>query len=317
MRRTIVVAGLVALILSGALMFGACSKHEEPPPAPMTHAEIMAVVESARMASAVINTSEAAARNGFASWEARIQHYNERVCEVDKVFDREGAERVLRERPHRDIEAELRKVLHRVELARLERDYFVATGEWLQAVDRVKHQRERPDLWTRLKALDDVLIERNRKTKRELNILQTSMKPDEERNLKRARGLEGLILSNIDERTAALHEIAPLVKEEGFVAQGAVEVTAHRLWKDFDDNEIAALQKYRGRRVKLSGEVARVTADFRDQPMVHLRTKSRDETVTVSGVPESEAAKLKKGDDITVICGSVSKATGTLVCYLE
>lgn len=330
----------VSVGVGGVLLLGACSKGggEEPSPAaveapkpepvkaapaPMTDAELAAVVESARQANKAIDTSEAArkklpkARDGLPSWETLIRHYNDRVRGVDKVFDQTGAERLLKEHPDHPDAAGVRRVLHRVELTRLRRDFMVAYGEWSQAAKRLEEQQKLPDWWTRLKVLDEALLERLRETRHQLNILQTSMKPDEKRNLKEARELQDSLRKSIDERRQELREIAPRVKEEEFVVQGGIEVTAQELWKDFDDNEIAALQKYRGKRVKLSGKVHSVTADFRDQPQVHLRTKNRYQTVTISGGPVSEAAKLKKGQEIWVICGNITEVAGTPICTLE
>jgi hypothetical protein len=69
--------------------------------------------------------------------------------------------------------------------------------------------------------------------------------------------------------------------------------------------------------VRLTGDVERIAADFRDDPVVHLRTKNRYQSVTIGGVPVNEAAKLKKGDNISVICGSIGEVAGTPVCTLE
>jgi microcompartment protein CcmL/EutN len=110
-------------------------------------------------------------------------------------------------------------------------------------------------------------------------------------------------------------EMAAHVARERIVAEGGIEVTARQLFKDFDANEIAALQKYNNRKVIVSGKVTRISADFLDKPTVHLATGNMFKQVLVTGVSTDVAAGLKKGQKFTASCEKVTEALGSPICH--
>ena len=85
---------------------------------------------------------------------------------------------------------------------------------------------------------------------------------------------------------------------------GDVEVTAKQLWKDYQDNEVAADEKYKGNGLKVTGRVASIDKGIADGIIVRIATGNDYQSI-MANMRDSEkerAAKLKKGDAITLLC---------------
>jgi hypothetical protein len=85
---------------------------------------------------------------------------------------------------------------------------------------------------------------------------------------------------------------------------GSVTVGAVRLWREYQENEVAADNRYKGKRVRVTGTVVSVERDADGSPIVHLlsgnpifRTMA---TLDRAFIPD--AAQLKKGDQVVVRC---------------
>lgn len=90
-------------------------------------------------------------------------------------------------------------------------------------------------------------------------------------------------------------------KKQAVKTESAIEVTAVQLQKDYDANEVAADQTYRGRILRVSGKVSSINKNIADDPYVVLRTKD------FAGVhahfqSAGPLADLKKGEAISVRC---------------
>jgi hypothetical protein len=95
-------------------------------------------------------------------------------------------------------------------------------------------------------------------------------------------------------------------------ALAPVAVTALQLWKDYDDNEVAADGKYRGHALDVSGKVARIDKDMFDHTVVRLVGNRSIGTVdAVLGAGQDQAAgALRKGQQVTVHCAGKGRSVG-------
>jgi hypothetical protein len=85
---------------------------------------------------------------------------------------------------------------------------------------------------------------------------------------------------------------------------GTVSVGAVRLWREYQENEVAADARYKGKRVRVTGTVVSIERDADGAPVLHLlsgnpvfRTMA---TLDRAFIPD--AAKLKKGDQVVIRC---------------
>lgn|GEM_PF-297588 len=89
----------------------------------------------------------------------------------------------------------------------------------------------------------------------------------------------------------------------------AVEVTATTMFSDYQDNEIAADGKYKGKALLVSGTVDSISSDFMDKPVVQLSAKPFG-FVQASDLPKDVAASLKKGQKVTLACTGNGEVIG-------
>jgi hypothetical protein len=82
----------------------------------------------------------------------------------------------------------------------------------------------------------------------------------------------------------------------------AMPVTSAELATAYEENEIAADQKYKGKRLEVTGTITGIDSDFSDKPVVRLNTSNQFMSAGASGLPLEVAATLKKGQKITLIC---------------
>jgi len=84
-------------------------------------------------------------------------------------------------------------------------------------------------------------------------------------------------------------------------AGNALEVSTATLFQDYQDNEIAADAKYKGKALVVSGTIEAIASDFSNKPIVQLSAGSFGQ-VHASDLPLDVAAGLKKGQKITLAC---------------
>lgn len=92
---------------------------------------------------------------------------------------------------------------------------------------------------------------------------------------------------------------APEMSPDGLLSVGAV-----RLWRDYEENEVAADTRYKGQRLRVTGTVASVERDYDGRPVLHLRSGNpiflTMATLDKADIPA--AARLKRGDLVVVRC---------------
>ena len=86
----------------------------------------------------------------------------------------------------------------------------------------------------------------------------------------------------------------------------AIQISSTQIYKDYDDNEVAADNKYKDKVVEVKGKIFDISKDFSDDIVVKLNglTDNKYEIVGVSCTFDkshnSEAASLSKGQIITI-----------------
>ncbi|WP_181443603.1 hypothetical protein [Porphyrobacter sp. YT40] len=92
-----------------------------------------------------------------------------------------------------------------------------------------------------------------------------------------------------------------------------IEVTSVDLAKAFEANEVAAKQTYGAAPLLVSGKVAGITLDLMDKPVVQLPGVNDFQQVQASFAGDATAAtaQLQKGQDIVLLCESVSEVIGS------
>ena len=83
----------------------------------------------------------------------------------------------------------------------------------------------------------------------------------------------------------------------------SVEVTSKDLSSEYDKNEIAADNKFKGKKVKVTGTVDDIGKDFMDEVYITLEGKDLFQGVQVyfkGSAEEETAATLEKGQEVTI-----------------
>jgi hypothetical protein len=90
----------------------------------------------------------------------------------------------------------------------------------------------------------------------------------------------------------------PKVEETPF------SVDAKTLWDDYHANEVSADDRYKGRRLRVSGTVASIDKDFMDNIVIRLSTPNQFMGImaTMESSERSRAASMSKGQKVTVVC---------------
>ena len=83
-----------------------------------------------------------------------------------------------------------------------------------------------------------------------------------------------------------------------------IVVSAREIASDYDDNEVAADQKYKGKILEVSGIVASIDSSVGDQAIVQLAGKKEIPFITALGNNDFNqyATTLKKGQNVVLIC---------------
>ncbi len=100
-------------------------------------------------------------------------------------------------------------------------------------------------------------------------------------------------------------------------------VSAADLASDYNDNTIAADQKYKGKEYKVSGTVMSIDTDFMGDPYLTLKggvNSFMEPQFKFEPSEKNQLATLKKGDKVTMVCigsGDVMKIPMSESCVLE
>jgi hypothetical protein len=93
----------------------------------------------------------------------------------------------------------------------------------------------------------------------------------------------------------------------------ALPFQAEQLFLDYHRNEVAADQKYRGRRLLVTGVVTSVNKDFTDKVYLMLGTSTMFMGVHAILEPSevARAGELSKGKEVTVLCSGGTMIVGS------
>ncbi|HYF39212.1 MAG TPA: hypothetical protein VD930_05980 [Gemmatimonadales bacterium] len=91
----------------------------------------------------------------------------------------------------------------------------------------------------------------------------------------------------------------PVKSPDGVYSIGGV-----RLWREYEENEVAADTRYKGQRLRVTGIVVNIERDYDGRPVLHLFGGNAifPTVVTLDKADLQGAAQLKKGDEVVVRC---------------
>jgi hypothetical protein len=90
----------------------------------------------------------------------------------------------------------------------------------------------------------------------------------------------------------------------------ATKVSARKYSKDYDDNEIAADNQYKGKKFIIFGKINSISKDFTGSPYLVLSTGKDFDMGVHAAIDRGEmehAATLKKGQEIHLVCEASTK----------
>ena len=98
-------------------------------------------------------------------------------------------------------------------------------------------------------------------------------------------------------------------------------ISAEQLFEDYEENEIAADNRYKGRLFRIEGEVSKIGKDITDQPYIVLNTYNCIFKVQcfLSHTSVEKAGRLVPGDPATLV-GTINGKFGNIIvlkCALE
>jgi len=116
------------------------------------------------------------------------------------------------------------------------------------------------------------------------------------------------MIGSIEQTTQDVTGQSPTAVFSGTTGTGApvaddapIEITAPELSQAYDQNEVSADSRYKGKRLKVSGIVTGIESDISDDPVVQLESGGLM-PVTAQGLSKERAASLIKGQKITLLC---------------
>lgn len=91
----------------------------------------------------------------------------------------------------------------------------------------------------------------------------------------------------------------PVKSPDGVYSIGAV-----RLWREYEENEVAADIRYKGQRLSVTGTIVNIERDYEGRPVLHLFGGNAIFPIvaTLNKADIPAAAQLKKGGQVVVRC---------------
>lgn len=119
-------------------------------------------------------------------------------------------------------------------------------------------------------------------------------------------GIIGAVASGPDGNNTNSHGLAPSMPVAAAAPPPAppIEIDARALYAAYDDNEVAADNQYKGRRLQVTGMVASIDKDFLDNIVVWLKT-GNDFGKVMAKMDKSaagQAARLSKRTRVALAC---------------
>ena len=85
---------------------------------------------------------------------------------------------------------------------------------------------------------------------------------------------------------------------------GIYSIGAVRLWREYEENEVAADSRYKNQRLRVMGTIVSIEQDYEGQPVLHLFGGNAI-FPTVARLNKADlpaVTRLKKGDQVVVRC---------------
>lgn len=92
-----------------------------------------------------------------------------------------------------------------------------------------------------------------------------------------------------------------------------IQISAMSLYKAYDENEVAADEQYKGKRLLISGTVTSIDKDFLDNIVLVLKGPNQfmGTHATLEKSEKSGASSLHKGDSVTLACTCKGRIVGS------
>lgn len=102
---------------------------------------------------------------------------------------------------------------------------------------------------------------------------------------------------------------SPVADSPPVVEAPILRITAQELKDRYDDNEVAANQRFQGYRLEISGSITSIDEDFLGSPTVNLETDNSYESVHIKLPKEqsSVVAQLTRGQVFAVRCETIQR----------
>lgn len=106
---------------------------------------------------------------------------------------------------------------------------------------------------------------------------------------------------------------------ESAAPSAVVEVTAKKLYADYEANEVSADDAYKGKVLRVSGTIAKIGKDILDDPYVALSAGDDIFEVQCMFADKGALGSLKKGQKLTLRCKGDGKMGNVILrgCVLE
>jgi hypothetical protein len=99
-------------------------------------------------------------------------------------------------------------------------------------------------------------------------------------------------------------------EKEAFDDAKSMKVTADELTEAYEKNEVSADEKYKGKKIEITGVIERIDSGFNDEPQIVLKAKNFI-GVRCEGLSKKDAGKLEKGSEITLVCKGDGEIIGS------
>ncbi|WP_380177662.1 hypothetical protein [Kalamiella sp. sgz302252] len=90
-------------------------------------------------------------------------------------------------------------------------------------------------------------------------------------------------------------------------------VSAAKLFKDYEENEVATDEGMKGKLIAVTGTVQSIDKDFSDSIIIRLKTANQfmPASMQMLDSEKNTALTLKKGSQIEVVCQRMARVVGT------
>jgi hypothetical protein len=90
-------------------------------------------------------------------------------------------------------------------------------------------------------------------------------------------------------------------EKKAYDDQTATKVTAEEMIATYAKNQIAGDEKYKDKKLEITGKVKEIHSNVTDDPVIVLGGDGFT-SVMAHNLPKEDAAKLNKGDSVTLVC---------------